>query len=142
MVINFPKWLSVLANILALVIFMPGIALATPLQLHANSSVILTQSSLASSYLISYSEADFTPQERQQIQALRQRRNKEIHKILTASQRDKLKESLQAGNNIYQALENLDLHPDQESMIKAVMQLTNLKMKGILSRHSLQIGQK
>ncbi|MBD2446135.1 hypothetical protein H6G76_02975 [Nostoc sp. FACHB-152] len=140
MVINFPKWLSVLANILALVIFMPGIALATPFQ--ANSSMILTQASFVPSYLISDSEADFTPQERQQLQALRQRRNKEITKILSSAQRDKLKEKLQAGNNIYQALESLDLHPDQESMIKAVMQLTNLKMKGILSRHSLQIGQK
>jgi hypothetical protein len=140
MVINFPKWLSVLANILALVIFMPGIALAIPFQ--ANSSIILTQASLTPSYLISYSEADFTPQERQQLQALRQRRNKEVTKILSSVQRDKLKEKLQAGNNIYQALESLELHPDQESMIKAVMQLTNLKMKGILSRHSLQIGQK
>jgi molecular chaperone GrpE (heat shock protein) len=138
MVINFSKWLSLLANILALVIFMPGIALAIPLP---NSSVILTQSSQAASYLGSYPEADFTPQERQQLQALRQRRNKEIKGILNSSQGDKLKEMLQAGDNINQALESLDLHPDQQSMIKAVMQLTNLKMKGILARHSLQIGQ-
>ncbi|MBD2440054.1 hypothetical protein [Nostoc sp. FACHB-110] len=142
MVIHFPKWLSLLANILALFLFMPGIALATPLQLHANSSVILTQVSLAHSKLSADAEADFTPQERQQLQALRQRRNKEIHAILSQSQRDKLKQKLQAGDNFYQALESLDLYPDQESMIKAVIQLTNLKMKGILSRHSLQIGQK
>lgn len=142
MVINFPKWLSVLANILALVIFMPGIALATPLQIHANSSVIFTQYSQAKSNLIAYSDADLTPQERQQIQALRQRRNKEIKTILSSSQRDKLKEQLRAGNNISQALESLELYPDQQKMIKAVMQLINLKMKAILSRHSLQVGQK
>jgi hypothetical protein len=140
MVLKFPKWLSLLANILALVIFMPGIALATPVQLDDNG-IILSQA-IQPSYLISYSEADFTPQERQQIQALRQRRNKEINNILNSSQRGKLKEKLKAGSNIYQALESLDLHPDQESMIKAVMQLTNLKMKGILSRHILQVGQK
>jgi len=142
MVIKFPKWLFVVANILALVIFMPGIALATPLQIHANYSVIFAQSIQPTVNLISYSEADFTPQERQKIQALRQRRNKEINAILTASQKEKLKEKLRAGDNIYQALESLDLHPDQQNMIKAVMQLMNLKMKAVMSRHSLQVGQK
>ncbi|MBE9005405.1 hypothetical protein IQ259_10200 [Fortiea sp. LEGE XX443] len=141
MVINFPKWLSVLANILALVIFMPGIALATPLQIHANSSVILTQYNQATSNLIAYSDTDLTPQERQQIQALRQRRNKEIKAILSSSQRDQIKEQLRAGNNISQAIESLDLHQDQQKMIKAIMQLINLKMKAILSRHSLQVRQ-
>ncbi|MBU7585047.1 MAG: hypothetical protein KAF91_19420 [Nostoc sp. TH1S01] len=139
MVINFPKWLSLLANILVLVILIPGMALATPLQTHANSSLIIAKSPQAAIEFIAYSEADFTPQERQQLQALRQRRNKEITTILNFSQREKLKEKLQAGNNLYQALESLDLHPDQQSMIKAVIQLTNLKMKAILSRYSLQM---
>ncbi|MCC5639651.1 hypothetical protein LC593_28265 [Nostoc sp. CHAB 5844] len=142
MVINSSKWLSVLANILALVIFMPGIALATPLQIHANSSVISAQSNQATSNFIAYSDADLTPQERQQLQALRQRRNKEINKILNLAQREKLKEQLRSGNNLSQAIEALDLHPDQQKMIKAVMQLINLKMKAILSRHSFQVGQK
>ncbi|MBE9207936.1 hypothetical protein IQ244_15670 [Nostoc sp. LEGE 06077] len=140
MVINFPKWLSLLANILVLVMLIPGIALATPRQIHANSSVIFSQSHKAAINL-AYSETDFTPQERQQLQGLRQHRNKEISSILSSSQREKLKVQFQAGNNIYQALEILDLHPDQQSMIKAVMQLYNLKTKAILSRHSLQVGQ-
>ncbi|MBD2595382.1 hypothetical protein BCD64_19010 [Nostoc sp. MBR 210] len=139
MVINFSKWLSLLANVLILVILIPEMALATPLQPHANSSVMIAQSSQATSSFIAYSEADFTPQERQQLQALRQRRNREINTILSLSQRDKLKEQLQAGNNLYQALESLDLLPDQQNMIKAVIQLTNLKMKAILSRYSLAI---
>ncbi|ALF52689.1 hypothetical protein ACX27_07230 [Nostoc piscinale CENA21] len=139
MVINFSKWLSLLANVLILVILIPKMALATPLQTHANSSVIIAQSSQAISNFIASSEADFTPQERQQLQALRQRRNKEINTILSLSQREKLKEQLQAGNNLYQALESLDLLPDQQSMIKAVIQLTNLKTKAILSRYSLAI---
>ena len=141
MVINFPKWLSVLANILALVIFIPGMAVATPLQIHANSSMVFNQYNQATSNLIAYSEADFTPQERQQLQGLRQRRNKEINNILSSSQRQKLQAQLRAGNNISQALETLDLYPDQENMIKAVMQLINLKMKTILSRHSLPVRQ-
>ncbi|GBE95323.1 hypothetical protein [Nostoc cycadae] len=140
MVINFPKWLFLLANILFLVIFMPGIALATPLQIHANSSVISAQPYKAAINL-AYLETDFTPQERQQLQGLRQRRNKEISTILSSFQREKLKEQLQAGHNIYQAIEGLDLHPDQQSMIKAVMQLYHLKTKTILSRYSLQLGQ-
>ena len=141
MVINFPKWLSILANILALVIFIPGMAVAAPLQIHANSSMVFNQYNQATSNLIAYSEADFTPQERQQLQGLRQRRNKEISNILSSSQRQKLQAQLRAGNNISQALETLDLYPDQENMIKAVMQLINLKMKTILSRHSLPVGQ-
>lgn len=142
MLINLPKWLSVFANILALVILMPGMALATPLQIQANSSVISAQQSQVPINLIAYSDVDLTPQERQQIQALRQRRNKEISNILSSSQRDKLKEKLRAGSNLSQALETLDLHPDQQSMIKAVMQLINLKMKAIFSRHSLPVEQK
>jgi molecular chaperone GrpE (heat shock protein) len=142
MVIHLPKWLSVLANILVLVVLMPGIALATPLQIQSNSSVISVQNSQVTSNLIAYSDTDLTPQEHQQLQALRQRRNKEINNILSSAQREKLKEKLRAGNNLPQAIESLDLHPDQQSMIKAVMQLINLKMQAILSRHSLQVGQK
>jgi DNA-binding TFAR19-related protein (PDSD5 family) len=140
MVIKFSKWLSVLASILTIVIFIPGIALATPGKIDANYSTFSAQSHQPISHVVAFSDSDLTPQERQQIQALRQRRNKEIKKILTNSQREQLQEKLKSGSNLYQALETLNLQLDQQNMIKAIMQFTNLKMKDILSRHALQVG--
>lgn len=142
MAIHLTKWMSVFANILALVILMPGIALAAPVQLHANSDVIIAQVANAANYSTSFSEIELTPLQRQQLQAVRQRRNKEIAAVLNSSQRTQLVHNLRAGNNINQALETLNLQPDQKDLVKAIVQFTNLKMKAILSRHSLTLGQK
>ncbi|MBW4560254.1 MAG: hypothetical protein KME32_03695 [Mojavia pulchra JT2-VF2] len=128
MAIKFLKWLSVLANILALVLFIPGIALAAPYPTDATSSIIISQASN------SFSEIDLTPLQRQKLQAVRQRRNKEIQAVLDSSQRAKLAQNLHIGNNLNQALEKLDLQPEQQELVKAILQFTNLKMKAIYSQ--------
>ncbi|BAY12767.1 hypothetical protein [Calothrix sp. NIES-2098] len=126
---QFTKQIFVLVTIVTLVLFTPAIALATPTQIIAQA----TTSSL---------ELDLTPQERQQLQAVRQRRNKEILAVLNSSQRAKLAQNLRHGSTLNQALEKLNLRSEQEDLVKAIMQLTNLKIKAILSRHSLTLGQK
>jgi Spy/CpxP family protein refolding chaperone len=136
MAIHLSKRLSVFANILALLIFMPGIALAAPVQIAPNSGILFAQVSNTSS-----SEINLTPQQHQQLQAVRQRRNREIEAVLNSSQRHQLAHSLHSGNDINQALEKLNLQPEQQNLIKAIVQFTNLKMQAISSRHSLQIGQ-
>ena len=141
MAIHLTKRLSVFAAILALVLSMPGIALAAPVQIHTNSSVIFPQTTKTTSYSTS-SEINLTPLQRQELQAVRQRRNREIEAILNTSQRTQLNHHLRAGNNINQALEKLHLQPEQQDFVKAIVQFTNLKMKAISSRHSLKIGQK
>ncbi|MHC5860180.1 hypothetical protein [Nostoc sp.] len=139
MAIYLTKRLSVFANILALILLMPGIAFAAPVQINTNSGVIFVQTTKTASYSTS-SEINLTPLQRQELQAVRQRRNREIEAVLTSSQRAQLTHNLRAGNNIKQALEKINLQPEQQDLVKAVVQFTNLKMKAISSRHSLKLG--
>ncbi|MFS0517867.1 hypothetical protein ACEYW6_24570 [Nostoc sp. UIC 10607] len=139
MAIHLTKRLSVFAAILALVLFMPGIALAAPVQLYTTSGVIFAQTKTASYSKLS--EINLTPLQSQQLQAVRQRRNREIEAVLSTSQRAQLNHNLRAGNNINQALEKLNLQPEQQDFVKAIVQFTNLKIKAISSRHSLKIVQ-
>ncbi len=130
---NFTKRVTILATILALIFFMPGIVLAAPTQFDAiNTTILATATTLDT-------ELDLTPQERQELQAVRQRRNREILAVLDLSQRAQLAHNLRHGNNFNQALEKLNLQSEQEDLIKAIMQLTNLKLKAILSRRLLPV---
>jgi FKBP-type peptidyl-prolyl cis-trans isomerase 2 len=138
MAIYLTKRLSVFANILALVLLMPGIALAAPVQINTNFGVIFAQTTKTASYSTS-SEINLTPSQRQEIQAVRQRRNREIAAVLNSSQRDQLNHNLRAGNNLNQTLEILNLQPEQQDLVKAIVQFTSLKMKAISSRHLLKI---
>ncbi|MGF1932899.1 MAG: hypothetical protein RM347_000645 [Nostoc sp. ChiQUE02] len=139
MAIYLTKWLSVFASILALVLFLPGIALAAPVQINTTSGVIFAQTTKTANYSTS-SDINLTPLQRQELQAVRQRRNREIEAVLSTSQRAQLNHNLRAGNNIKQALEKLNLQPEQQDLVKAIVQFTNLKMKAISSRHLLKIG--
>ncbi|MEH2170241.1 MAG: hypothetical protein V7K41_27050 [Nostoc sp.] len=141
MAIYLTKRLFMFANILALVLFMPGIALAAPVQINTTYGVIFAQSTKTQSYSTS-SDISLTPLQRQELQAVRQRRNREIAAVLNSSQRDQLNHNLRAGNNIKQALEKLNLQPEQQDLVKAIVQFTNLKMKVISSKHLLKIGDK
>ncbi|MBD2245633.1 hypothetical protein [Nostoc sp. FACHB-888] len=141
MAIHLTKRVSVFAAILALVLSMPGIALAAPVQLHTTSGVISAQITKTATYSTS-SEINLTPLQRQELQAVRQRRNREIEAVLNTSQRAQLNRNLRAGNNINQALEKLHLQPEQQDFVKAIGQFTNLKMKAISSRHSLTVDHK
>jgi hypothetical protein len=86
---------------------------------------------------ITLSKNDLTPQENQSLQAVRQRRNKEIGAILDVSQRDLLIHELHNGNDIDQALEVIKLSSEQRELVNSITVLTNLKLKGIFSRHDL-----
>ncbi|MEH2204425.1 MAG: hypothetical protein V7K53_10145 [Nostoc sp.] len=141
MAIYLTKRLSVFANILALILFIPGISLAAPVQINTNSGVLFAQTTTTASYS-TWSEINLTPLQRQELQAVRQRRNREIAAVLNSSQRDQLNHNLRAGNNINQALEKLNLQPEQQDLVKAIVQFTNLKMKAISSRHLLKIAEK
>ncbi|MBG1264100.1 hypothetical protein [Nostoc commune] len=138
MAIHLTKRLSVFAAILSIVLFMPGIALAVPVQLHITSGVIFAQITKTATYS-TLSEINLTPLQRQELQAVRQRRNREIEAVLNTSQRAQFNHNLRAGNNMNQALEKLHLQPEQQDFVKAIFQFTHLKMKAISSRHSLKL---
>jgi hypothetical protein len=128
MAINWIKRVFVLATILAVVLLLPFIASAAPESVDFSKSAIVSQAPNSSS------ETNLTPQHRQQLQAVRQRRNRDIKAMLDSSQRAKLAKTLHAGNSFNQALESLDLQPDQQEMLKAIVQISNLKMKAISAR--------
>ncbi|MHC5833130.1 MAG: hypothetical protein ACYT04_98380, partial [Nostoc sp.] len=88
------------------------------------------QTTKTASYSTS-SVINLTPQQSQQLQAVRQRRNREIEAVLNTSQRVQLAHNLRAGKNMNQALETLNLQPDQQELVKAIGQFTNLKMKAV-----------
>ncbi|WP_445637298.1 Zinc resistance-associated protein [Nostoc sp. DSM 114161] len=142
MAIHLKKRLFVLANILAFILFMPGIALAAPVKMNTNFSIIVPKTTKAASDFTSISEINLTPQQRQQIQGIRQRRNKEIQAVLNLSQRAQIARNLRAGNDMNQALKKLNLQPEQQELVDAILKFTNLKMKAILSRYSLKVNQK
>jgi Spy/CpxP family protein refolding chaperone len=122
MAINCIKRVFVLAIILAVVLLLPTIASAAPAKIDLGQSAIVAE------------EINLTPQQRQQLQAVRQRRNREIKAMLDSSQRAKLAKNLHAGNSFNQALESLDLQPDQQEMLKAIVQISNLKTKALSAR--------
>ena len=135
MIIKLTKRLLTFAIILGITILSPGIAMATPDQ-------FFPPTILANSEIVAFSDVDLTPQERQKIQGVSQRRNKEIQEVLNLSQRTQLSHALHRGNNIYQALQTLNLQPEQHKLIKAIFELSNLKTKAIFSVKYIKIQNK
>ncbi|MCX7594142.1 MAG: hypothetical protein N2235_10340 [Fischerella sp.] len=122
------KLLSVLMIIIiAFVFFCFGGVLAAPAKLGTNSTAIVAQTAKL------FSETDFTPQLRQQLQAVRQRRNREVQKVLDSSQVAQFTQYLHSGNNFHQALEKLNLQGDRKEMVEAIVKICDLKLKAILS---------
>jgi hypothetical protein len=133
---KFTKRLFTLATILVLVLFMPGLALAAPVLIDTSHAVIIAQA------ITPDSDTDLTPLQRQELQAVRQRRNRDIIAILDPSQRQQLAQKLRHGDDFNQALMTLNLRPEQEDFIKAIMQLTNLKLRAISTRYLLPIDKR
>jgi hypothetical protein len=140
MMIKLTKRLFVLLLVVAFTFLFPGITVVSANNFFASPQVIFTSFSKDTSDIIAFSVDDLTPQERQKLQAVRQRRNKEILAVLDSSQRTQLAHELHIGSNLNQALESLDLNSEQQDLINAVIEFTNLKLKGIFSRHALLDG--
>jgi hypothetical protein len=132
MTISFAKRFFVLSAIVISLLFLPGIALASSVQLNVIPMLIFAQGGKADSDII------ITPQVRQKLQGVRQRRNRDIEAALTSSQQAQLSQQLISGNDFNQALEQLKLQPEQREMIKAIWQISNLKIKAISSEYSAQ----
>lgn len=136
MAINFPKWLAVIVTTLALNLFMP-VTVAAPFGFHTPLMAIHAPAANLVTTYPTFSDMDLTPLQRQRLQAVLQRRNKEIQAVLDISQRDELRHQLKSGDNLNEALAALELQPEQQHLIKAIEQLTSLKLRALLSKYSL-----
>ncbi len=128
---NLTKQFYVLLSILALVLLQPGMSLAAPVKMPFTTGAIFPPSV---NYIYSSSNLDITPQQHQQMQAVRQRRNREIHAVLNSSQQAQFAHSLKTGNSFDQALRTLYLRQDQQELIRAIIDFSNLKMKSVMSK--------
>ncbi|BAY69699.1 hypothetical protein ACN23B_20455 [Anabaena sp. FACHB-709] len=137
MAINFPKWLAVLATILALLLLMPVTTSAATFGFHTPSQAIYASAASLVTTYPSFSDLDLTPLQRQRLQSVLQRRNKEIQAVLDISQRDTLRHQIHSGHSFNQALLSLELQPEQQHLIKAIEQLTSLKLKALLVKYSV-----
>jgi thymidylate synthase len=123
----------------------PEVTIASANNVFNSPQVILTQVIFTATKentknIMNISEDDLTPQERQKMQAIRQRRNKDILAILENDQRQKLAENLHKGSQFKEALAQLNLSSEQRDLIKAIFDFTNLKLKGIFAHHALLDG--
>lgn len=126
-VINLKKLLSILALIIIFVLMVPDIANGTPGQLDTTTTIRSHQLP---------NQEKLTPQEYQELQAVRQRRNREIASVLNFPQRRQLEHLLRSGHDLENAINTLDINHEQWDTIQAIMELGAFKTKAILNRHS------
>ncbi len=138
--IQLTKRLLALVLVVFLALLLPEITIASADSSSSSSSssqVIFTAFSENTQHTINISENDLTPQERQKMQAVRQRRNKEILVVLDVEQQKKLAYHLHHGSNFNEAIKAVNLSSEQRDLINAIIDFTNLKLQGIFSRHAL-----
>jgi Spy/CpxP family protein refolding chaperone len=136
-----------LVTLLIVTLLTPNSAMAVPAKLNTNqlSTNQLNTSNANPTAIIAvslgnhttFTEEKITPQERQELQAVRQRRNRELIQVLNKSQRRQLKHFIRSGQSLENSIEALDLEREQWDTIQAILELSELKIKGILYRHSL-----
>jgi hypothetical protein len=76
-----------------------------------------------------FREKYVTPQQLQQQQAVRQRRNLEIQKVLNPPQQGDLRGLIHSGNSFNQAIAKLEISSQQREILKTIQQLYNLKLE-------------
>ncbi|MEH2372198.1 hypothetical protein [Nostoc sp.] len=133
MSINSIKRLSVFSTIFAFATILHGLALAAPVPNPAITPALKTQTSP-----VSHQSIKLTKQQRLQIQLARQQRDKDIETLLNPSQDTKFKAALQSRQRIRKVLTSLDLNPDQQKQVQAILQAYNLQVKKIISSQASQ----
>jgi hypothetical protein len=105
----------------------PEIANALPSQSNIAGSAIIGKTNEAS-------EVYLTPRQSQQMQAMRQGRNRKIGEVLDPSQKSQLLKYLRGGSSLNQAMDKLQLPSEKRDIIRAIGQLYDLKIKALSSR--------
>lgn len=137
MMIKFTKQLFTLLLVVCFTFFYPGIRVASANNSFSVPQVILTASKETTKDTITIFGGDLTPQERQKLQAVRQRRNKEVLAVLDSEQQKQFAQNLHDGSDFNTAIEAVELSPEQRDLINSIIDFTNLKLKGIFYEHEL-----
>lgn len=140
MAIKKTNCLSLFAAVMAILLMLPGIAWAAPAKISSANDTFLTQPVESVNQSDSHSRMSLTPMLRQQIQGIRQRRNRDIQTVLEPSQIQELKHNLRSGDRLDMAIKKLNITPDQQYMIESMMRIADIKIRALLSKHSLGMG--
>lgn len=140
MAIKNTKCLSLFAAVMAIFLLLPGIAWAAPTKVSSVNDTFFTQPVKLVNHSNSPKGMSLTPMLRQQIQGIRQRRNRDIQAILKPSQIQELKHNLRSGDRLDIAIKKLNITPDQQYMIESTMRIADIKIRALLSKYSLQMG--
>lgn len=124
-----------LQNMLMVVVFVFAIAFLTPITEFPSAEAIAFTQPIDS--LVHSNQDRLTPLARQELQAVRQRRNRDIIEVLDQSQRAELDYYVRSGEKIESAVAKLSLDRDQWDTIQAIVELSRLKTKAILARHGM-----
>jgi hypothetical protein len=116
MSIIFSKQLLVLITCMGLTFLLP--------QVESSLAVNMPQ---ATSVKVEYT----TPQKLQQRQAVRQRLNLEIQKVLDANQQGDLRKLIHSGDEFNQAIAKLEISPQQREILETIQQLYGLKLEAM-----------
>ncbi|MEH2392090.1 MAG: hypothetical protein V7K21_10715 [Nostoc sp.] len=133
MSISSIKRLSVFSTIFAFATILHAVVLAAPAPSPVNTPAFKTQTSPAS-----HQKIKLTAQQRLQIQAARQQRDKDIEALLNPSQDTKFKAALQSRQRVRTVLTSLNLNQDQQKQVQSILQTYNLQVKKILSSQASQ----
>jgi hypothetical protein len=128
MLINLTKSLFVLLTILTIFLTSIRTVFAETVAINVSKNMIV----MAQTTKIT--EINLTPQQRQQIQGIRQGRNRNIGFVLDSSQKAELLHNLRLGDNLEKAVDKIELQPEQREMVTAIQRLADLKIKAVISR--------
>jgi hypothetical protein len=116
MSIIFSKQLLLLITCVGLTFLLP--------QIESSWAVNMPQ---ATSVTVEYA----TPQKLQQQQAVKQRLNLEIQKVLDANQQGDLRRLIHRGDSFNQAIAKLEISAQQRELLKTIQQLYGLKLEAL-----------
>jgi hypothetical protein len=120
----FSKRLLLLIVCVGLIFLFPEVKTIPQLEISSSLAANLPQTTgLRLEYI--------TPQKLQQQQAVRQRRNLEIQKVLDLGQQEDLRKLVHRGDDFNQAIAKLKISAQQREILKTIHQLYGLKLEAI-----------
>ncbi len=148
--INSAKLFSAFYSTLALATILPGLALASPSLAQSGGSTgtmsapgssaptgtSTAPGSSAPTGISSPQSIKLSAAQRQQLRGIVKARNTEIKGVLDKNQVSQFNQAMSAGKRPKQALEGLNLKPDQQSKIDTIWKKYQDKMQAIVSQQS------
>ena len=123
---------TLLAGTCAFAVVLPGLSLSgmQPSFASANQGAVLAAQPSGASTVAALNLSD---QQKRKIRDIHKTRNQEISKVLNATQRKSLAQSLRSGTKLSAAMQTLNLNAEQKQKISAIVRKSNQQIKATLT---------